>query len=460
MPDIFVVDSGDANSIQQRYEQVIEMLLQALLDAKQDNTKQGLKIFDDNKLVYGRDNHQFRDEISGLSGELLNPQLITQLQQLRSTPVGEVVEGAIDKRVELDGKVVLQSNENGRVIVNELLEQEVIRDIKQKKVEEFSNSETRSGSEKIIYPEFASKENNQIGNQTKQIPGSTRVAESLKLLENSPLKDLLSAELEQLQSEIKALKQERNLYQELIQQRLQQPQNTSWWQQIKSNASIVITSLTSAVKIGIREYQENSTQHQFAASIKNLFHLQTQPGDSQYQASDYQISRNGSLYEIKELATNRQIMKFTSTPLGLRVERSNLEKNHIKDFTILQNSLQQNETVPASFAPVGNQEAEYFARVDKITSVLVEYAAIQQRDLTIDGVFSYKWQASSDGNVIIEAKDGRGNLLEKVGGNVKSNMSDRDLVYFEQIIPKLQPKNSKEVSKFHSLQTTSNNLER
>ncbi|NJR17999.1 MAG: hypothetical protein HC785_21245 [Calothrix sp. CSU_2_0] len=465
MPDIFVVDAGNANSMQQYYEQVIEMLLQALLDAKQDNakqdnTKQGLKIFDDNKLVYGRDNHQFRDEISGLSGELLNPQLITQLQQLRSTPVGEVVEGVINKRVELDGKVVLQSNENGRVIVNELLEQEVIRDVKQEQVEELSNLETRSGSEKIIYPEFASKENNQIGNQTKQIPGSTRVAESLKLLENSPLKDLLSAELEQLQSEIKALKQERNLYQELIQQRLQQPQNTSWWQQIKSNASIVITSLTSAVKIGIREYQENSTQHQFAASIKNLFHLQTQPGDSQYQASDYQISRNGSLYEIKELATNRQIMKFTSTPLGLRVERSNLEKNHIKDFTILQNSLQQNETVPASFAPVGNQEAEYFARVDKITSVLVEYAAIQQRDVTIDGVFSYKWQASSDGNVIIEAKDGRGNLLEKVGGNVKSNMSDRDLVYFEQIIPKLQPKNSKEVSKFHSLQTTSNNLER
>ncbi|PAX52371.1 hypothetical protein [Brunnivagina elsteri] len=446
MPDIFVVDSGDANSMQQYYEQVIEVLLRALLDAKLDNSKQGLKIFDDNKLVYGQDSNYVKDEISGLSGQLLNPQLITQLQQLRSTPVGEVVEGAINKRVELDGKVVLHSNEDGRVIVNELLEQEVIRDVKQEQVKELSNLETRNGSDKIIYPEFPAIENNQIKNTKTQVPGSTRVAESLKVLEDSPLKALLSAEVEQLQSEIKALQQERNLYQELIQQRLQQPQNTSWWQELKNKASIVITSFTSAVKIGISEYQANSTQHQFAASIKNLFHLQTQARDSQYQASDYQISRNGSLYEIKESATNKQIMQFRSTPLGLKVEKSNLESNHINDFTTLQTSLQQNETVPASFAPVGNQEAEYFARVDKITSALLGYAAKQQKDVTIDGVFSYKWQANPDGNVIIEAKDGRGKLLEKAGGKVTSNMSDRDLVYFEQIIPKLQASMKKEAA--------------
>jgi hypothetical protein len=451
MPDIFVVDSGDANSIQQRYEQVIEMLLQALLDANQYNAKQGLKIFDDNKLVYGRDNNQFLDEISGLSGELLNPQLITQLQQLRSTPVGEVVEGVINKRVELDGKVVLQSDQDGKVIVNQLLEREAIRDVKQEKLEEFSNLETRNGSDKIIYPEFPAIENNQINNTKTQVPGSTRVAESLKLLEDSPLKALLSAEVEQLQSEIKALQQERSLYQELIQQRLQQPQNTSWWQEFKNKASIVITSFTSAVKVGISEYQNNSTQHQFAASIKNLFYLQTQPGENHYQASDYQIYRSGSMYEIKESATNRQIMQFRSTPIGLKVERSNLENNHISDLTTLQTSLQQNERVPTSFAPVGKQEAEYFARVERITNALVQYAAMQQKEVEIDGAFSYKWQANPNGDVQIEAKDGRGNLLEKTRGKVKSNMSDRDLTYFEQILPKLQASTKKEaVNSFKS----------
>jgi hypothetical protein len=452
MPDIFVVDAGDANSMQQRYEQVIEMLLQALLDAKQNNTKQGLKIFDDDKLVYGRDNSQFRDEISGLSGELLNPQLITQLQQLRSTPVGEVIEGATNKRVELDGKVVLQSDKDGRVIVNELLQKEIVQDIGRENVEGFKSTETNHNSEEIIYPEFSSIKDNLVDNTKPQVSGSIRVAESLKVLEDSPLKALLSAELEQLQSEIKALQRERSLYQELIQQRLQQPHNTSWWQQIKNNAYIVITSFTSAVKIGISEYQNNSTQHQFAASIKNLFHLQTQPGENQYQTDNYQISRNGSLYEIKESATNKQIMQFQGTPLGLRVERSNLEKHHIKDFNTLQTSLHQNYTVPNSFAPVGRQEAEYFARVERITNALVQYAVTQRKEVVIDGAFSYKWQANPNGDVQIEAKDGRGNLLEKTGGSVKSNMSDRDLVYFEQILPKLQVTSQKEA--VNSLKST------
>jgi len=30
-------------------------------------------------------------------------------------------------------------------------------------------------------------------------------------------------------------------------------------------------------------------------------------------------------------------------------------------------------------------------------------------------------------------------LLEKDGGKLKSNMSQKDLTYFEQILPKLQP---------------------
>ncbi|AFY99457.1 hypothetical protein [Calothrix sp. PCC 6303] len=444
MPDIFVVDAGDANSIQQRYEQVIEMLLQALLDAKQNNTKQGLKIFDDDKLVYGRDNNQFSDEISGLSGELLNPQLIIQLQQLRSTPVGEVVEGAINKRVELDGKVVLQSDKDGRVIVNELLQKEIVQDIGRENIEGFKSTETNHNSEEIIYPEFSSIENNQIDNTKTQVAGSIRVAESLNTLEDSPLKTLLNAELEQLRSEIKALQQEHNLYEELIHQRLQQPQNTSWWQDLKNKTSIVINSFTSAVKIGISEYQNNSTQHQFAASIKNLFRLQTQPGENQYQTDKYQISRSGSLYEIKDSATNKQIMQFQTTPLGLRVERSNLEKHHIKDFTTLQTSLQQNHTVPNSFAPVGRQEAEYFTRVERVSNALIQYAVAQQKEVTIDGAFSYKWQANPNGDVQIKAKDGRGNLLEKTGGSVKSNMSERDLVYFEQILPKLQTSSKKE----------------
>ena len=128
MSDIFTLNSGAATAIQQHYEQIIETLLRTLLDVKNsgDNQRQDLKIFDGDRLVYGRDNNQFRDEISGISGQLLNPQLISELQQLRSAPVGNVVEGANNKRVELNGQVILQSDENGKVIVNNLLGEQTV----------------------------------------------------------------------------------------------------------------------------------------------------------------------------------------------------------------------------------------------------------------------------------------------------------------------------------------------
>ena len=437
MPDIFTVNESDATAMQQRYEQLIEVLLKAVLDVEQNSDKQGLKIFDGDKLVYGRDENQFRDEVSGFSGELLNPQLIAQLQQLRSTPVGEVVDGAINKKIELDGKVLLQSDSEGKVIVNNFLEQEAVKDKILDNLEYWENLGTKN---KITQPELSLPEYLQEDINAPMVGGSERVTESLQLLEDSPSKTLLSSEVEQLKAEVKALQQERNLYQELIEQRLKQPQNTSWWQQIVNNASTVVSSVTSAVKIGINEFKENSKQQQFAASIKNLFQLQTQPGENEYQAGDYQISRIGSHYEVKDSATDKLLMQFRDTNLGVKVEKSDLVNVDIQDINFLQKSLQKNEPIPASFAPVGKQEAEYFARVERVTNVLVEYATAQQRDVEIDGRFSYKWKATTDGNVQIEAKDGRGNLLEKTGGQLTSNMNERDLNYFEQILPKLQPK--------------------
>ena len=455
MPNIFTVNESDATAMQQRYEQLIEVLLKAALDVEQNSDKQGLQIFDGDKLVYGREENQFRDEVSGFSGELLNPQLITQLQELRSSSIGEIVDGAVNKRIELDGKVLLQSDSEGKVIVNNFLEQEAVQDKILDNLEYWENLGTKN---QINQPELSTLEPHYTN--STPVSGSTRVTESLQLLEDSPLKTLLSTEVEQLKAEVKALQQERNLYQELIEQRLKQPQNTSWWQQIVNNASTVVSSVTSAVKIGINEFKENSKQHQFASSIKNLFQLQTQPGENQYQAGDYQISRNGSLYEVKDSVTDKQIIRFRDTNLGVQVEESDLVNVDIRDINSLQSSLRKNEPIPASFAPVGKQEAEYFARIEIVTNALVEYAAAQQRDVEIDGRFSYKWKATTDGNVQIEAKDGRGSLLEKTGGQLTSNMNERDLIYFEQILPKLQPNNQRQVIASQSNQVTDNTLER
>ncbi|NJM22372.1 MAG: hypothetical protein HC874_30820 [Richelia sp. SL_2_1] len=452
MSDIFTLNSGDATAIQQHYERIIETLLRTLLDTKDsgENHRQDLKIFDGDRLVYGQDNNQFRDEISGISGQFLNPQLITELQQLRSTPMGDIASGVIKKRVELDGKVILQSDEKGKVIVNSFLEAESNQSQSQSKSEVVETSNTVYEKQDYVSNFLNNNSNNQRPEikQDINLPltnGSTRVKESLQFLEDSPLKNLLLAEVEQLKTELKALQQERSFY-KLIEQRLQQPRNSSWWQQAVNNVSTVFQSITSAIKMEMREWLENSVQHKGAASLKALFHLQTQPGTSEYTAGDYRISRQGSLYEVSSETTGKQIMQFRATPLGVKVEKGNLDGIHIQDIKTLQHSFKKNEPLPTTFTPIGKQEAEYFKGVERVTNALVQYAIAQHKVVEIDGVFSYKWRASPEGNVHIEAKDGRGTLLEKNGGKLTSNMSQKDLTYFEQILPKLQPKQQNLVS--------------
>ncbi|QLE59784.1 hypothetical protein [Nostoc sp. TCL26-01] len=489
MTDIFTVASGEAAAIQRHYEQIIEALLQSLLDIKHDNSKdQGLKIFDGNRLVYGRDKNQFLDEVSGLAGQLLNPQFIAQIQQLRSCPVGGTVEGATNKIVELDGRVVLQSDEQGKVTINNLLQPQILQstnDHQSLNVDEptkYQVSQSKDKNQLLDVDESTNRDNLKqfdnseflLKNTVKQekelqqdtnLPdnsGSTRVMQSLQALEDSPLKNLLTNEIGQLQAEIKALRQQQNVYQKLIEKRLQQQHNISWWQQSIHNVSLVVDSVNSAVKTAIQEFKQNSTRYQIAVSLKTLFHTQTHPGALEYQAAQYQISREGSLYKITESGTGKLLMQFRSTNLGVRVETGNLEPTHIQDINALQRSLKRNEPIPASFTPVGSQEAEYFARIDKISNALVQYAIAHQKNVEIDGVFSYKWQATTDGKVSIYAKDGRGIVLEKAEGQLKSSMSERDLIYFEQILPRLQPtyQRQQESATLRNQKFNSNELER
>lgn len=437
MPEIFPFNSSDATVIQQHYEQIIETLLRRLLDIKQsaDRTRQNLKIFDEGKLVYGFQDNQWSDKVSGISGKLLYPQLIHQLEQLRSTPVGSVVEGANNKKIELDGKVILESDRTGIVIVNKFLQSASVQNHNQ------YQNQNQLSTTSVNHQEPVKETSTEL-----PVPGSTRVQESLQVLEDSPIKTILGKEIEQLRLDIQALQQERILYKELIEQRLQQPQNTSWWQQAVNNVSTVFKSVNSAVKMGIREFKENSAQYKIATSLKTLFHLQTQPGTDRYTAGEYQISRSGSVYDVKSSITGKQIMQFRSTPLGIKVEKDNLDNKNIQEISNLRYSMQRNEPLPTIFTPVGEQEAQYLIRVQIITDALVQYATAHDREVEVDGVLSYKWKANPDGTVHIEAKDGRGTLVEKEGGKLKSNMSQKDLVYFEQILPSLQPTQQSSIS--------------
>ena len=125
--------------------------------------------------------------------------------------------------------------------------------------------------------------------------------------------------------------------------------------------------------------------------------------------------------------------------MGVRVSPSNqLTTSAHQDLKQLRISQIRGEEPGGAFARVGKKETEYFARVNAITTALSQYAQKQGTNVQVDGQFSYKWKATPDGKVRIDAKDGRGSLLIKAQGQMKTRMSERDLAYFEQMLPVLQ----------------------
>ncbi|MFB2897797.1 hypothetical protein ACE1CI_33185 [Aerosakkonemataceae cyanobacterium BLCC-F50] len=187
MASLFTVSEGDAASFQQQYHRLIEEFVETLLNLQDREKERVVQIFDKERLVYSSDSKQVKDELSGLTGKLLHPEIIEQLEQMRETPVGGIIEGARNKRVELDGRIVLQSDEQGMVIVNELREpqianNEIFQPLKEENLAGVINSEDGKASE---------------------IAEEDKLAENYQLLpnfENSQINDLVASVRQGLQS--------------------------------------------------------------------------------------------------------------------------------------------------------------------------------------------------------------------------------------------------------------------
>lgn len=198
MAGVFTLSEGDAASFQQQYQRLIEEFIQTFLNLQDLEKESAVQIFDNERLVYGSDGKQVKDELSGLPGKLLNPEMIEQLEQLRDTPVGGIVEGARNKRIELDGRVVLQSDERGMVIVNELIQQQIAgNEISQPLKEENSavivdspNGEAPLPEEELILMRELANSENKLAENYHSLPNSR----------NEQVDDLVAAVRQGLQS--------------------------------------------------------------------------------------------------------------------------------------------------------------------------------------------------------------------------------------------------------------------
>ena len=512
MSGVSPISAGESGSFTEQYLRLIEDWLREFVDKnkqQQDADNQPeIEITVKERIVYGQ----------GVND--LSPSILERLGQLQNTPVGGVVESAVSMRVKLDGKVVLESDESGKVITNSFYEQ--LRDNRtaqkitdkyaldnpflneEELPDEYANFENLFINNELPdeYPDFNNlfgndelkAEYNQIVNgerepnlekvvpqqpdsvvtyptppqlqlqpqPVQQTPvvtetGGARVKTALEALPDSSLKQLLTAQLSQMQElQRSQLQNQQRQFDEFIKARFTEPKNTNWWQQAAhSVANTAQTAWASLVK--------RSHDVKAAVAIKTLFDKSTSPSTTAYHTADYTIARSGQSYSLSD-RSGKTLMQFDASPIGVRVSQSNqLTTSAHQDLKQLRTSQSRGEEPGGAFARVGKKETEYFARVNAITTALSQYAQKQGTNVQVDGQFSYKWKATPDGKVRIDAKDGRGSLLIKAQGQMKTRMSERDLAYFEQMLPVLQqstPQRQNQLSPIQSQKQSQKQLER
>ncbi|MFB2838018.1 hypothetical protein [Floridanema evergladense] len=488
---IGAVSPGEAAAVQEQYLRLLEQLLQLTAqDTDLSEKKSGVQIFDGERLIA-----EYPDREP--QSEQVNSDLTSQMVQLSTTPVGGVVEGANNKKVEVDGRVVMQSNNNGQVTVNKLLEFEDLAksfagtiappnsqpkpSIKSKTPQQMaeiateiiqnrtSSSPEQNNSKNVSYEGFL--DNAEIAafqqpiEQQQVERGSDIVNRSLAQLPESNTKRLADSYTQEIQSLLRLLQnQERQINQlqtsvgeltiQLKQQRLSQPENKSWWSQAK-------TTLLN----NWNNWKQFQQQHQAASVIRQLYTQQTFGNNKVLQLAEYRIERSGKNYTLSD-HSGQVIMQFSSTSLGVRVDTQNtkLSSKNYQDIERLKIQQSRREQPDGAFshpgADLATSEIEYYIRARKIASRLLEYATRKGQNITLDGQFSYKWKASVDGEVQIYAKDGRGLILAQVGDKILCRMSDRDLGYFEKALEKIRSQETSHDNTLFSSSHKKHGLER
>lgn len=431
MATVFTVSPGEAGSFQEQYQRLVETWMREFVaqhrgEKPQEEKESHIRLTDGNRVVYGQVGKEFRNEMT--------TEIVSQLEQLEAIPVGGVVKGAGAKILEVDGEVVLHSDADGQILINRFREPELSAEAVHSKnaaqeTELVVDRENLLGEDSLEFQPDSPLLSDTAAPppQEQMTSGMDRAGATLLELPDGSLKQLLTASLSEMRSELQQQQQQGQALEELVQQRLGQPKQTSWWQQ----AQIMVSGAW-------QSFKARSQEHSAAVALKTLFQNQVSPNSKVYQSENYTIERQGRSYTLLD-KSGASLMQFQSTPIGVRVDRQSVQMSELHYQDLKQLSVQQakGDQLSGAFAPVGQQETEYLLRVSAITKALVQHAAGAKRTVQVDGQFSYRWKATPDGSVRIDAKDGRGPLLVEHQGQLRCRMSHRDLAHFEQMLPVL-----------------------
>jgi hypothetical protein len=406
---LFTVSPGEAATFQEHYKRLVESWLCLLVDkelplgSQQDEEKSEFRVIDGNKVVYDSFDKELKNE--------LNTELIGQLEALQSTPVGGVVEAAASKTIEVKGKVVLQSDDTGKVVVNHFLEKQrqplsqalaQSEDMLPSPPEEFAVGfydedwiaeppeedflddyylneqlvEPHSKPESLVklsgQHEVDDLSSNQQDSQsqrsapqreqkqTDSLGGLEVVRSSVQGMPDGSLKQMLASQLGEMQQSLQQQSARQQVLEDLVRQRLALPKQTNWWQLFRET----VTQSWATLK-------KRALLDSAAAQMKSLFHAQVPPGGKVYQADNYTIVREGRSYTLND-KSGMQLMQFQSTPMGVRVlpQSVQMSSQHYRDVKQLSLAQSRGEEPSGGFAPVGQGETEYLLRVNAITKAL------------------------------------------------------------------------------------------
>lgn len=404
------------------------------LEADKDNAAQSkvpfkekdVAVVVEGQLIYGKDKNNFVDQLTESEVE--------RLRQMLKTPVGQKVESAPERNVELHGKVVLESDSSGKITKNLALQQ----------------TQTPRSSVQSLTPPSTEQKNSapsiplekpQINPYFQGPPPPTQVAvgypaksalgQAQKALAPLGEKNPMSALIKNMFQEIKELKTQNSQMQQQLKQLVENKdvkstaQTSNWIEQLKERAAAFRNN-----------YQQKQTAVSYALALKQLFHQQAAPNATAYHSEKYTIARRANNYTLQDDAGNN-LLRFSTAAFGsIVIQDLNLsQKNHSDLQELLAEQKQTPQPSPA-FAPVGISESNRFERTEKIVQTLVQYAQTQGKQTELKGE-NYLWMAHPNGDVRIDNSKGQTVFL-KSNGTMINRMSDRDLAYFERAFASIQ----------------------
>ncbi|AOW98870.1 hypothetical protein BJP34_04850 [Moorena producens PAL-8-15-08-1] len=438
MAKVTIVSESYVSSLQGQYQGVISKWSSGLAafrqkqQQKQEQNRQGqqlngqvynsnqepeIKITDGDQVVYGKDGDRLVND--------LNSDIIGQLTLAKESSVGEMV-GVTNKKVELDGIVILQTNEEGVVKVNAFDEQQLQG--QQQKVSSPIQPQNQAFKPKV----------QPVKANTETRGGLYSVRRSVQALEDTPLKKFLQSQVNEMRMLRRAQKQKQEAMQseflsELIEARMLESKQPSWWEKVVSP----ISEKVEKVKNAVSNYHETSRQKEAAATLVRLINSQASPGQDTYESADYTIHRKDNSYAMRD-KKGKELIKFRAGAMGVTVQgEPKLNEQQYQEISQVKKQLDWGQKPEGKFQQLGASEADYFSRVKAVADTLVEYAQSQGNTVQVEGKLNYNWRATPNGDLTIAAKDRRGTIFSQQKGQFMSQMTQRDLSYFEQALKPL-----------------------